>query len=66
LTAETPPKYDLAVVAQAVLVEVIDLHPEHPTARERSLRVVGDPEDGMEVETVEHAIRELGRWGLVR
>jgi aryl-alcohol dehydrogenase-like predicted oxidoreductase len=62
----TPPRYNPALVAQAVLEEAIELHPQRLTVGELSLRVVSDPDDGMEVETATEAIRDLRRSGLFR
>jgi hypothetical protein len=62
----TPPKYDLALVGQVILEEALELHPQRLTVGELALRIVGDPDDGVEVETVTEAIRNLRRSGLVR
>jgi hypothetical protein len=64
--SDTPPQYDPALVERAVLEEVIDLHPERLTVAELLLRIAGDPEDGLETETIAHAIRDLRRSGLIR
>jgi hypothetical protein len=60
-----PPKYDQAVVEQMVLEEVIELHPQHLTVGDLWLRIVADPGDSREVETVTRAIRELRQSGLL-
>jgi hypothetical protein len=66
VASDTPPKYDPEKVGRAVLFEVIELHPQRLTVAELTLRIAGDPEDGTETETIEQAIRELRRSGLVR
>jgi hypothetical protein len=48
------------------LGEVIEQLPARLTVGELSLRIVNDPDDGMEVETTIHAIRDLRRSGLIR
>ena len=64
--SETPPKYNVAIV-EAVLLEVAaELHPQHLTAAELSLKIVGDPDDGREIETAARAIRNLREFGLFR
>lgn len=60
-----PPKYNLDAVAQAILVQIIDLHPERLAVREWLLRIVGDWDDGLEVETAQSAIRDLRVSGLI-
>jgi hypothetical protein len=62
--ADTSPKYNRAVVAQAILEAAVDLHPKLLTARELSLKIVADPEDRREVETSVQAIRDLRQSGL--
>jgi hypothetical protein len=62
--ATTPPKYNPAVVAQVILEEAVELHPERLTARELSLRIITDPGDRREVETATQAIRDLKQSGL--
>jgi hypothetical protein len=61
-----PPKYDLAPVRQVILEETLELHPQRLTVGELVLRIVSDPDDGVEVETATEAIRDLRRSGLVR
>jgi hypothetical protein len=62
----TSPRYDPALVEQAILEEAIELHPQRLTVRELSLRIVSDPDDSREVETAACAIRDLRRSGLLR
>jgi radical SAM superfamily enzyme YgiQ (UPF0313 family) len=62
--ADTSPKYNRAVVAQAILEAAVDLHPKLLTARELSLKIIADPEDRREVETAIRAIRDLRQSGL--
>lgn len=60
-----PPKYNVATV-EAVLLEVAaELHPQHLTAAELSLRIVSDPDDSREVEAAARAIRNLQEFGLL-
>lgn len=61
-----PPKYNLAVVESVVLEIAAELHPQHLTARDLSLRIVGDPDDPKEVQTAAQAIRNLREFGLFR
>jgi Helix-turn-helix domain len=61
-----PPKHDLDLVARAILEEVLRRHPEGLTVAGLSLRIVGDPEDVREVETVAEAIQSLRASGLIR
>lgn len=59
-----PPKYNVGIV-EAVLLEIAaELHPEHLSVGELSLRIVGDPDDRREVETAAQAIRGLREFGL--
>ena len=62
--ADTPPRYDLALVAQVILEEAIDIAPQHLTVSELSRRIVADPDDSREMETAAQAIRDLRRSGL--
>lgn len=62
----TPPKYNPALVAQVILEEAIELHPQRLTVGELALRIVSDPDDGVEVETANEAILDLRRSGLLR
>jgi hypothetical protein len=63
---DTPPKYDLAIVESAVLEIAAELHPEHLSAGELTLRIVSDPDDDREVETAGKAIRGLREFGLFK
>ena len=63
---ETPPKYDVATVEAVFLEVAAELHPQHLTATDLSLRIVGHPDDGREVETAAEAIRNLREFGLFR
>lgn len=67
VSAATPfsAKYDVATVARLMLEEAAELHPRHLTARELSARIITDPDDSREIETVAHAIRVLTRVGLL-
>lgn len=60
----TPPKYNVAIVESVLLQVAADLHPQHLTARELSLRIVSDANDSREVETAAHAIRNLREFAL--
>lgn len=62
----TPPKYNLDVVAQVILEEAVELHPQCLTVRELALRIVADAGDVREVETAVEAIRDLRQAGLFR
>jgi DNA-binding transcriptional ArsR family regulator len=64
--ALSSPNYDPELVERAILEEVIDRHPERLTVHELALRIVADPDDGLEVDTATNAIRELRRSGLIR
>jgi hypothetical protein len=64
--AAVPPKYNLALVKQVVLDDVIELYPQRLTVAELALRIVSDPDDSREVEIVAEAIRDLRRSGLFR
>ena len=59
------PKYDLATVEAVLLEMAAELHPRHLTARDLSLEIVSDPDDGREVETAAEAIRNLQEYGLL-
>lgn len=61
---ETPPKYNVAIVEAVILEVAAELHPRHLTAKDLSLSIVSDPDDGREVETAIHAIRNLREFGL--
>ncbi|HMJ71927.1 MAG TPA: hypothetical protein VK471_01035 [Solirubrobacterales bacterium] len=47
-----------------ILEVAAELHPRHLTTRELSLKIVSDPDDGKEVETAAHAVRNLREFGL--
>lgn len=64
--SDTPPKYNLAIVESVILEVAAELHPQHLTARELSLKIVSDPDDSREVETASQAIRGLREFGLFR
>lgn len=60
------PKYDRAVVGQALLLEIMKSHPRCLTVSELVDQIASDSGDYSEVETVRTAIRELRQTGLVR
>lgn len=60
----TPPKYNPSILAQVILEEAVELHPECLTARQLLLRIIADPDDRREVETAMQAIRDLRHSGL--
>jgi hypothetical protein len=62
--SETPPQYNVAKVEAVILEVAAELHPEHLTARDLSLRIVRDADDSREVETATRAIRNLREYGL--
>jgi hypothetical protein len=62
----TPPKYNLELVARAILEEAVELHPQRLTVGELALRIVADPDDSREVEVATQAIHDLRRSGLLR
>lgn len=62
--SETSPQYDVAKVEAVILEEVAELHPQHLTARDLSLRIVGNASDTREVETAAQAIKGLREFGL--
>ena len=62
--ADTSPKYNRQVVAQAILEVAVELHPSLLSARELSLRIIADPRDRREVETAMQAIDDLKQSGL--
>lgn len=61
----TPPKYEVAKVEAVILEIAAELHPRRLTARELSLRIVGNPDDNREVATAAKAIRNLGESDLL-
>lgn len=62
----TPPKYDVAIVEAVILEVAAELHPEHLSADELSLKIVSDPDDSREVEAATQAIRSLRESGLFK
>jgi uncharacterized protein YejL (UPF0352 family) len=62
--SETPPQYDIAKVEAVILEVAAELHPQHLTARDLSLKVVGNANDTREVETAAQAILGLREFGL--
>jgi hypothetical protein len=63
-SADTPPKYDVAVVEAVMLEVAAELHPQHLTAQELALRIISDANDAKEVETAAQAIRGLREFSL--
>ena len=63
---EAPAKYNVAIVEAAVLEVAAELHPEHLSSEELSLKIVSDPDDNREVETAARAIRGLREFGLFK
>lgn len=63
--ATTPAKYDPELVGETILIEIIEQHPTRLMVGELVLRIVADPDDGMEVEIATEAIRDLRRSALV-
>jgi hypothetical protein len=64
--SETPPKYNVAIVEAVILEVAAELHPEHLSRDELSLKIVSDPDDSREVETAAQAIRGLREFGLCK
>jgi hypothetical protein len=62
--SETSPKYDVAIVEVVILEVAAELHPQKLTARELSLKIIGDADDAREVETATQSIRNLREFGL--
>lgn len=60
------PNYNVHFVEAALLEVATMLHPERLTPRELSLRVVGDPEDGREVQVTATAMCGLHKFDLLR
>ena len=60
----TPAKYDVAKVEAVVLEIAAELHPEPFSTGALLLKIVGDPEDGREIETGVQAIHSLREAGL--
>lgn len=63
---DPPSKYNLDIVAQVLLVAVVEQPSVRLTVDELVGRVVGDPDDEREVDTAKDAVLDLRRWGLIR
>jgi hypothetical protein len=63
---DIPPKYNVAIVESVILEVAAELHPQHLTTRDISLKIVGHADDSREVETAALAIRNLREFGLFR
>lgn len=63
---KTSPKYNAAIVEAVILEIAVELHPEHLSRDELSLKIVSDPDDSREVETASRAIRGLREFGLFK
>jgi hypothetical protein len=63
---DTLPKYDVAIVEAVILEVAAELHPEHLSPGELSLKIVSDPDDSRELETAAQAIRGLREFGLFK
>lgn len=61
---QNPPKYDLTLVARAILEEAVELHPRRLTVGELALRIIGDPDDSREMATAIQAAEDLRKFGL--
>jgi len=61
---ETLPQYDVSIVEAVILEVAAELHPQKLTARELSLKVIGDTDDVREMETATQAIRNLREFGF--
>jgi hypothetical protein len=64
--SRVPPKYDVATVEAVILEVATEMHPRHLTARDLSLQIVSDPDDGREIQTAAEAIRNLRELDLLR
>jgi hypothetical protein len=62
----TPPKYSVAIVEAVILEVAAELHPEHLSAGELSLKIISDPDDNRELETAALAIGGLREFGLFK
>jgi hypothetical protein len=62
--SKIPAKYNVAVVESVILEEAAELHPRHLTARDLALKIVSDPDDTREIETVAQAIHNLREFNL--
>lgn len=61
---DTSPQYNVALVEAVILEVAAELHPKNLTARELSLKIINNPDDGREVEAAAQAIRGLREFGL--
>jgi hypothetical protein len=61
-----PPKYNVAIVEALILEVTAEAHPQRLTVAELSARIVSDPDDSRETETVIQALRGLREFGLLR
>lgn len=64
MTEKASPKYNVATVESVLFEVATDLHPQHLTASELTLKFVSDVSDRRETETVAQAIRGLREFGL--
>ncbi len=64
--SEIPAKYDVSKVEAVILEVAAELHPEHLSTGGLLLKIVGNPDDGREVETGAQAIRNLREYGLFK
>lgn len=64
--SKTPPKYNVAIVEAVILEVAAELHPEHLSAHELSLKIISDPNDSRELETAGLAIDWLRKFGLFK
>jgi len=62
--SNVPPKYNVAIVEAVILEVAAELHPEHLSAHELSLKIINDPDDSRELETAAQAIGSLQELGL--
>ena len=61
-----PPQYNVAVVEAVILKVAAELHPEHLSADELSMKVVSNANDRREIETAADAVRSLRDIGLTK
>lgn len=59
-----PAKYNLAIVEAIILEMAAELNPRHLKTKELCARIITNPKDAREIETVVHAIRNLREFGL--
>jgi hypothetical protein len=64
--SRTPPKYNVAIVEAVILEVAAELHPEHLSKDELSLKIVSDADDRREVEPAARAIHGLREFGLFK